>query len=200
MGRKASRAGRISCRYGKRHEVKAAWELSLPKGSIVAMDRGYIDYKLFRKWNGEGVFFVTRMKEDSAFWMIGGSMPVPERSKIVADQCIVLSGWKSNRAFPDALRLVTVRHEDGTELRFLTNNFELSASTIAEIYKDRWEIEIFFKTIKQNLKIKTFVGTSRNALLIQIWTALTAVLLLKYVQFRSRLSWAFSNLDRKSVV
>lgn len=179
---------------GKRHEVKAAWELRLPKGSIVAIDRGYIDYELFHKWNDEGVFFVTRMKENSAFWTIGGSLPVPERSKIVADQYIVLSGWKSNRSCPEALRLVTARHEDGTELRFLTNNFDLSASTIAEIYKDRWEIEIFFKTIKQNLKVKTFVGTTRNALLIQIWTALTAILLLKYLQFKSRLSWAFSNL------
>ncbi len=179
---------------GRRHEVKVAWELSLPKGSIVAMDRGYIDYALFHKWNDDGVFFVTRMKDNAVFETIGAGFPVPEGGNVLSDQAIVLSGHQSNFDCPDPLRLLTVRRDDGSEMRILTNNIELAASTISTIYKDRWEIEIFFKTIKQNLKIKTFVGTTPNALKAQIWTALTAILLLKYLQFKSRLEWSFSNL------
>ena len=179
---------------GKTHEVKVAWELSLPKGSIVAMDRGYVGYALFHKWTEAGVFFVTRMKDNGVFETIGAGLPVLDGGSVVSDQVIVLTGPQSNLNCPDPLRLVTVRRDDGSEMRLLTNNFELASSTISAIYKDRWEIEIFFKTIKQNLKIKTFVGTTPNALKAQIWTALTAILLLKYLQFKSRLSWSFSNL------
>jgi len=179
---------------GKRHEVKVAWELNVPKGSIVAMDKGYIDYALFHKWTQAGVFFVTRMKDNALFETIGGGFPVREGSNVIADEAVVLTGSKSNKDCPEALRLVTVRRDDGAEMRLLTNNFDLAASTISSIYKDRWEIEIFFKTIKQNLKIKTFVGTTQNALKTQIWTALTAILLLKYLQFKAKLSWSFSNL------
>ena len=179
---------------GRTHEVNVAWVISLPKGSIVAFDRGYTDYGLFHRWTQDGVYFVTRAKSNMDYEVVA-EHEVPAGAKgVVRDQTIRLAGPKSREECPELLRLVTVRDEDGNEFDLLTNHLQFAASTIGAIYKDRWEIEIFFKTLKQNLKIKTFVGTTPNALLTQIWTALTAVLLLKYLRFKSKLAWAFSNL------
>jgi hypothetical protein len=179
---------------GRTHEINVARVISLPKGSIVAMDRAYDDYSLFHRWTQDGVFFVTRAKSNMAYEVVA-EHEVPAGAKgAVRDRTIRLTGPKSREECPELLRLVTVRDEDGNEFELLTNHLLFAASTIGAIYKDRWEIETFFKTIKQNLKIKTFVGTSPNALLTQIWTALTAILLLKFLRFKSKLAWAFSNL------
>jgi len=114
---------------------------------------------------------------------------------ILKDEIIEFEMPSSREKYPGRLRRVTAFDpEKKVSLVFLTNNFSLASTTIAAVYKDRWQVEIFFKTIKQNLKIKTFVGTSKNALLVQIWTALIAILLLKYLRFRSSFSWSFSNL------
>jgi IS4 transposase len=121
--------------------------------------------------------------------------PVPARGDILRDELIELTTWDAATKCPFRLRLVEIDDpdKDGT-LTFLTNQLTLAATTIAALYKERWQVELFFKALKQNLKIKTFVGTSANALHVQVWTALIAILLLKYLQLRSRFGWSLSNL------
>lgn len=179
---------------GKKHDVTVARKLSFPKGSIVVCDRGYNDYELFGRLTREGVYFVTRQK-DNAKYRVLEEKPLPGKRNVLRDQIIELGGYYARKKCPYRLRRVEFwDEENGRLLVFLTNHLEFGATTIAAIYKERWQIEIFFKTIKQNLKIKTFVGTSANALMTQIWTALIAVLLLKYLKFRSKFSWSLSNL------
>ena len=179
---------------GKTADVKVAQTLDFPKGSIVALDRGYTDYRLFTRWTRAGVFFVSRLKQNADVIAIE-SHPVPQHSQILRDETIRLKPFEAGRPDLDDLRRVVVWLEDKQEeLVLLTNNFALAASTIAAIYKERWQIELFFKLLKQQLKIKTFVGTTANAVRIQIWTALIAVLVVRYLQFRSQFRWAVSNL------
>jgi IS4 transposase len=179
---------------GRLSDVKMAWALDLPPDSVIVLDRGYVDYLLFGQWCREGVWFVTRMKEGAAYRVVE-RRAVPKHGGIKSDQVIELTGPGAWENCPYSLRRVRYRDsETGQTLVFLTNHLGFAASTIARIYKDRWQIELFFKALKQNLKIKTFVGTSSNAVRVQIWTALMAMLLLKYLQFRSRLQWALSNL------
>jgi hypothetical protein len=179
---------------GSVHELNVAKDLSFPKGSIVAIDRGYADYLLFARWTQEGVYFVTRQKGNADYTVVEGRA-VPENRNILQDDLIKFNGYYAQKRYPLPLRRIELWDEEKRErVVFLTNHLTFGATTIAAIYKDRWQIEIFFKTIKQNLKIKTFVGTSRNALMIQIWTALVAILLLKYLKFRSNFVWSISNL------
>jgi IS4 transposase len=150
------------------------------------MDRGYCDFDLFNQWNQAGVFFVTRLKNNAVFEVVH-DYPVPKRSNVLSDQLIRFTVPKTSRKYPELLRRVVVwDKENEREIELLTNHLKFGATTIGRIYRDRWEIELFFKVLKQHLKIKTFVGTSPNALKTQIWTALIAVLLLKYLQFRSK--------------
>ena len=175
-------------------DVKAAWHIAFRPGTIVVDDRGYNDYRLFAEWTEAGIYFVTRMKDNARFEIIEDHA-VPQHRHIVKDQIIRLTGPGAHRKCPHVLRRVEVIREDtGTTLVFLTNHYGLGASTIAAIYKDRWQIELFFKALKQNLKIKTFVGTSANAVKIQIWTALIAMLLVRYLQRSSRFGWSLANL------
>lgn len=179
---------------GSVHEITIAKNLSFPRGSIVACDRGYTDYALFARWTREGVFFVTRQKGNADYTIVE-EKPVPQNRTILTDQIIMFNGYLSKKKYPYPLRRIEVWDEEKKErIILLTNHLAFGSTTIAAIYKDRWQIEIFFKTIKQNLKIKTFVGTSPNALKTQIWTALIAILLLKYLKFRSRFAWSISNL------
>lgn len=179
---------------GKTGDVKVAQSLDFPRGSIVALDRGYVDYDLFTRWTREGVYFVTRLKSNADIQVVKRH-PVSEGSNIRSDETIRLQAFVAGRPDLEDLRCVTVWLEDKQEeLVLLTNHFKLAASTIAAIYKERWQIELFFKLLKQQLKIKTFVGTSANAVRIQIWTALIAVLVVRYLQFRSNFRWAVSNL------
>lgn len=179
---------------GKIHEVNMARTLKLPAGSIVAMDRGYNDYGLYYDWTQTGVYFVTRQKENAVYEVIE-ERNLPKNRNIRADQVIRFTGPVSKLKCPIPLRRIVVWDpEKEEEFILLTNHLTFGATTISAIYKDRWEIEIFFKTLKQNLKVKTFVGTSFNALRIQIWTALIAILLIKYLKFKATLSWSFSNL------
>ena len=179
---------------GKVHDVKVAHELEFAPGSIVVLDRGYNDYRLFGRWDEAGVFFVTRLKRNAVYRVVE-RRAVPKHLGVICDQVIRLTGHRAEKHCPGLLRRVVYRDpETGQRLVFLTNHLGFSPTTIARIYKDRWEIELFFKALKQNLKIKTFVGTSPNALRTQIWTALIAMLLLKYLQLRSKLGWALSNL------
>lgn len=179
---------------GKCADIKAARMLKLPAGAIVAMDRGYNDYSLFGRWCSQGVYFVTRLK-DRADYQVVNRRPARPDKNVMADETIKFKAPKSWEKCPHHLRLVSCYNVDKKEtMYFLTNNFKLAASTIAAIYKDRWQIELFFKAIKQNLKVKTFWGTSENAVKSQLWTALTAILLLKFLQLQSSFAWSLSNL------
>jgi len=179
---------------GKRGDVTIARKVPLAPGSIVAMDRGYNDYKLFAYWTDNGIFFVTRIKENADYTVIEDRV-VPKRGNILADQLIQVTGFYAQRNCSHTLRRVrvwdTVKER---EIVLLTNHLDFGATTISAIYKDRWQIELFFKALKQNLKVKTFVGTTENALYIKICTALIAMLLIKYLQFKSRFGWSLSNL------
>jgi hypothetical protein len=179
---------------GDVHEINVARTLTFPKGSILAIDMGYTDYGQFARWTTEGVFFVTRQKGNAAYRIVA-EQRVPQNRNILKDQTIEFTGYYAKKDCPHRLRRIEVRDEDHDRtIVLLTNNLKFGATTVAAIYKDRWQIEIFFKAIKQNLKIKTFVGTSKNALLTQIWTALIAILILKYLRFRSSMNWSLSNL------
>jgi hypothetical protein len=171
---------------GKTHDVNFLRLLQLPKGSIVACDRAYIDYTLFYEWTQAGIFFVTRFKRSMDFRVVE-RRPVPQRGNVLADELIEFNVWLSRRKCPIQLRRVVVWDEKNQcEVALLTNHLDFGPTTMGQIYRDRWQIECFFKVLKQHLRIKSFVGTSPNALQTQIWTALIAVLLLRYLQFRSQ--------------
>ena len=178
----------------KQSDVRMAQSLDLNAGSIVAMDRGYNDYALFGKWTDSEVFFVTRLKDNAAYEVVESAMgPLPRN--ILADELIRFTGAQAVQDCPHLMRRVVVWDPiNEREIVLLTNLLHFGPTTIAAIYKDRWEIELFFKALKQNLRVKSFVGTSRNALLIQIWTALIAMLLLKWLHHLSQAKWSFSNL------
>jgi hypothetical protein len=179
---------------GKVHDVNAAHQMRFAPGTIVVDDRGYTDYRLFAKWTEHEVFFVTRMKDNAQFEVVEERDP-PQQRGILKDQTIRLTGVGAPAKCPHRLRRIeAIRADTGEVLVFLTNHHGLGASTIAAIYKDRWQIELFFKALKQNLKIKTFVGTSANAVKTQIWTALISMLLLRYLQRSSHFSWSLANL------
>lgn len=179
---------------GRENELKVAWALALPAGAIVVMDRGYVDYRLFKQWTAQGVFFVTREKRNAAT-IVCERFAVPVHGPILRDERFELQSFIAGAPARQQLRRVVVWLADKEEeLVLWTNNFALGASTIAAIYKERWQIELFFKALKQQLRIKTFVGTSANAVRIQIWTALISMLLFKLLQFRSTLAWSLSNL------
>ena len=178
----------------KKSDVRIAQALDLNPGSIVAMDRAYNDYALFGKWTQRKVFFVTRLKENAVYKVVESAIgPLPKN--ILADERIRFTGAKAEKNCPHLMRRVVVWDDlNEREIVLLTNLLQFGATTIAAIYKDRWEIELFFKALKQNLKVKSFVGTSQNALLIQIWTALIAILLLKWLHHLSKAKWSLSNL------
>lgn len=178
----------------KRSDVKMADAFSLNPGSIVVMDRGYNDYALFGKWTAEEIYFVTRLKDNAAY-EVTAECAVPQNRNVRSDQLIRFTGDKAQSDCPCVLRRVVVWDEaNQREIVLLTNLLAFGSTTVAAIYKDRWEIELFFKALKQNLKIKSFVGTSENALRIQIWTALIAILLLKWLHHLSKAKWSLSNL------
>jgi hypothetical protein len=179
---------------GKVSDVKVAHMLRFDPGTIVVDDRGYNDFSLWGKWCSEGVFFVTRMKTNTLY-EVCEKKECPDNPSVIRDEIIWLTGKGADEKCPYYLRrIVWFDKERNETFEFLTNHMRLAASTIAAIYKDRWQIEIFFKMLKQNLKIKTFVGTTANALKIQIWTALIAILILKYLQMKSTFQWSLSNL------
>jgi hypothetical protein len=179
---------------GKHSEIKVARGLKLEKGTILAIDRGYNDYEWFAEMTRDGVFFVTRMKTNTIFTVVE-ECAVPERGNVVRDQIVCLPRLEKPDEEPMLFRRVEYWNKDKQEiLVFFTNLLHLAASTIAAIYKERWKIELFFKALKQTLKVKTFLGTSANAVKTQIWTALIAMLILKYLQMKSSFGWSLSNL------
>lgn len=178
---------------GKGSDIEVARRLELPAGSIVVFDRGYNDYLWFTELTIFEVGFVTRMKDGALYEVIGTREP--KGTGVRSDQVITMRTKHDEiDQQPVRLRRIEFTDAEGKEYVFLTNRLDLAAGTIAEIYRQRWQIESFFKAIKQNLRIKTFVGTSENALHIQIWTALIAILMLRYLQLTAKWGWSLSNL------
>ena len=179
---------------GKTSEIKVARTLRFEPGTILAIDRGYIDYEWFRELTQQEVYFVTRMKEKAVYEVIE-EVAVPQNRNVLRDQIICFPRLAREGEEPVLFRRVEIWSEEKQEsIVFLSNLLQFGATTIAAIFKDRWQVELFFKALKQNLKIKTFVGTSANAVKTQVWTALIAILVLKYLQLKSTFNWSLSNL------
>jgi hypothetical protein len=177
---------------GKQHDVTVGRRLRFQPGTIVVFDKGYVDYQWWEQMCADGVYFVTRFKRDLHIQEVA-EREVPPQSNVRRDQDIAITPYRKD--FTLKLRLVTIWDEEKQEeITFLTNHLKFGPTTIARIYKERWQIELFFKSLKQLLRIKTFVGTSANALKTQIWIALIAMLVLKYMHLKSQFSWSLSNL------
>jgi hypothetical protein len=178
---------------GKRHEVRVARQMRFTPGTMLVFDRGYADYEWFHRLTRQQVHFVTRLKDNADYGVVE-ERELPRRKGVLRDQVIFFYKLGRNGQECFFRRVEFWDEAQNRRLVFLTNQMTLSAATIAAIYKERWAIELFFKALKQSLRVKTFVGTSANALKTQIWAALIAMLLIKYLQLRSTFSWSLSNL------
>ena len=181
---------------GKTSDIEAGRALEFPKGSMVAIDRGYNDYAWYNQLTEKGIFFVTRLKSNAKTRVVHRRQILSSKG-LTSDQSIEFTGALTAKKCPIPLRRIGYRDpETGKHYVFLTNNFKLAARTIADIYKARWQVELFFKWIKQNLKIKSFVGTSKNAVMTQIWIALCVYLLLAFIKFQSKLKKSMQQILR----
>ncbi len=186
---------------GKTHDITVVKDElfgfpSLPPDSILLIDRAYIDYNWLYSLALSKLFFVMKVKSNMQYTVIG-QQDVLKKKGIVSDCLIKLTGQESQENYPDTLRLVTyVDQQTGEMHEFFTNNFKLAARTIADLYKSRWQIEIFFKWIKQNLKIKSFLGTSKNAVMTQVWAAMIYYLLLSFIKFQTKCRHSLHELTR----
>lgn len=186
----------VAISEGRCADITAGRKSNFPKGSIIAMDRGYVDYTWFKQLNDKGIYFVTRLKSNAKYRVIERH-DVRKSSGVTSDQTIEFTGTQVAKSCPSRLRRIGYRDTvTGKHYVFLTNQFKLSATTIAAIYKERWQIELFFKWIKQNLKIKSFIGTSKNAVLTQIWIAMCVYLILAFIKLRSKLSLSLQQIIR----
>jgi len=179
---------------GATHEIRVARSLRFEAGTILVIDRGYTDYEWFQELTRQQVYFVTRLK-DNAVYEMKEQFEVPQRGTVSRDELKWFPSRTPAGQEPVYFRRVEVWDDEHQRtLVFLTNLLEFGATTIAAVYRDRWQVELFFKALKQSLKIKTFVGTTANAVKTQIWTALIAMLVLKYLQLRASFAWSLSNL------
>ncbi len=186
----------VSITDGKDSDISIGRTLSFPKGSIIAIDKGYNDYRWYNCLTEKGIFFVTRLKSNAKHRVVHRH-PVLKGKGLICDQAIEFTGPQTSKKCPTQMRRIVYKDEEtGKRYTFLTNNFKLSARTIADIYKARWQVELFFKWIKQNLKIKTYIGTSKNAVMTQIWIAMCVYLLLAFLKFQSRLTRSMQQLLR----
>lgn len=186
----------VTVTEGKTHDVIVARTLNFVKGSIVAIDKAYNDYAWYKQLTDKGIFFVTRLKSNAKYRIICRRSVIKAKG-LTCDQTIEFTGTQTAKKCPVPLRRIGYRDaKTGKHYVFLTNNFKLSAKTIADIYKARWQVELFFKWIKQNLKIKSFVGTSKNAVMTQIWIALCMYLLISYIKFQSKLGKSMQQILR----
>ncbi len=186
----------VTLTESKTHDVNVDRTLTFLKGSIVAIDKGYNDYSWYKQLTDKKIFFVTRLKTNAQYRTVS-RRAVLKNKGLTRDHTIEFTGALTSKKCPIQLRRIGYRNlETGKHYVFLTNNFKLSAKTIADIYKARWQVELFFKWIKQNLKIKSFVGTSKNAVMTQIWIALCVYLLLAFLKFQSKLHRSMQQILR----
>lgn len=175
---------------GNVNDQKTAWNIPLEKGDVAVFDKGYNGLQWLQTLENTGVYFVTRLR-DNAVYRVVERREVSGAGNISSDQTIELSGFYSKQKYPGRLRRIRSKDpKTGKSVILVTNNFAWSPKTIAMIYKERWQVELFFKSLKQQLKVKSFVGTSPNALLSQLWIALIAYLLLSYLKFKSKFQWS----------
>jgi hypothetical protein len=181
---------------GKTADNKGVNDIPLLKGSVIVADRFYNDFPLLNVWDSKGVFFVIRHKENLQFETLKeNGLPENRHQHILKDEIICLKNESSKSKYPCKLRRVSVWDEENKQvIELITNQFNWSPNTIGELYKSRWQVEIFFRDIKQLLHIKSFIGTSENAVMIQIWTALITILILKALKAQSQFGWYLSNL------
>jgi hypothetical protein len=185
---------------GKVGDITAAKEMNLPKrlekGSIIVFDRAYIDFKWWKQLDDDGMFFVSRTKSNQSITKVGQHNEEKE-TFILADDDVLVGEYSGLFKYPKTMRRIKYYDKEKDKVyEYLTNNFDLKAMEIARIYKDRWQIELFFKWVKQNLKIKTFLGTSYNAVMTQVWIAMIYYLLLAYVKFQTRFTKSLLELTR----
>jgi len=186
----------VTITEGKDHDVTVGRTLNFPKGSIVVVDKAYNDYAWYKQLTNKGIFFVTRLKSNAKYRVID-RRGVQKSTGLRCDQTIEFTGIQTAKKCPVNLRRIGYRDPvTGKHYVFLTNNFKLSAKTIADVYKARWQVELFFKWIKQNLKIKSFVGTSKNAVMTQIWIAMCIYLLIAFIKFQSKLTKSMQQILR----
>ncbi|AFL83072.1 transposase family protein [Belliella baltica DSM 15883] len=186
----------VNITEGSMADNKGAYDIPLEKGSVIVADRYYNDFPMLNIWDSKGVFFVIRHKDNLKFSTINErQLPENTAQEVLIDEEIELVHQQSKVKYPGKLRRVAVWDEKNQQtVELITNNFKWSAKTIGDLYRCRWEIEIFFRDIKQLLHIKTFIGTSKNAVMIQIWTALITILLLKVMKATAKFGWHLSNL------
>jgi hypothetical protein len=178
---------------GKTHEVRVARQMRFAPGTILIFDRGYTDYQWFTSLTQQGVYFVTRLKENADYGVVE-KREVPKGRDVRRDEVVFFYKLEQENQGVFYRRIEFYDQQHDRVLVFVTNHLELAATTVAAIYKERWQVELFFRALKQSLRVKTFVGTSSNALKTQLWTALIAMLLVKYLQLRSTFGWSISNL------
>lgn len=181
---------------GKTADNKGAYDIPLLKRSVIVADRFYNDFSLLNVWDSSGVFFVVRHKENIRYVTISeNELPDNRHQQILKDEIIELTGSQSKKKYPKRLRRVAIWDEKNEQvIEVITNQLTWTANTISELYKSRWQIEIFFREIKQLLNIKSFIGTTENAVMIQIWTALITILILKVLKAIAKFGWQLSNL------
>lgn len=186
----------INLTDGKVNDAMAAKEIVLPADSVVVGDRAYVDFENLYRWHTGKSFFVIRLKKSVKFNRLNErELPEDRHQHILVDEYIELSEEKTKAKYPKKMRRVVVWDEVNQQtIELITNQFSWTANTISDLYKARWDIEQFFKDIKQLLKIKSFLGTSPNAVLIQIWTAMITILVLKYMKACAKYGWCLSNL------
>jgi len=186
----------VNITNGKTADNKGAYDIPLLKGSVIVADRYYNDFSLLNVWDSTGVLFVIRHKDNIQFDSIKEN-PLPDQrhQHILIDEIIELKGYQSKNKYPKRLRRIAIWDDENEQVvELITNQTSWAANTISELYKSRWMIEIFFREIKQLLHIKSFIGTSENAVMIQIWTALITILVLKYLKSLAKYGWRLSNL------
>lgn len=181
---------------GKVGDNKGAADIPLVKNSVIVADRYYFDSAMLNKWDSNDVYFVIRMKENIQFRSLKElELPDGRHEHILKDEIIEFKGKKPREKYPKRLRRVAIYNEEhNTVIELITNQLSWTANTISELYKSRWQVEIFFKEIKQLLKIKSFIGTSENAVMIQVWAAMITILMLKFLRAIAKYSWHLSNL------
>lgn len=180
---------------GKVHDSVAAKQTVFPASSVLVVDRAYVDFGWLNDLDSNGVFFVTRLKSNAKIEVLESFLTKEKDDHILSDEDIALTGFYTSQKYPKKLRIVRVYDEiNDKTLILLTNNMSWTADTISQLYKARWDVEVFFKQLKQLFKVKTFVGTSPNAVRIQMWTSLIAILLLNYLKRKAEYKWNLSNL------
>jgi len=186
----------INITDGKVGDNKGAADIPLIKNSVIVADRYYFDTSLLNKWDSNEVYFVIRLKENIKYKTIKEfELPENRHEHILKDEIVELQGINTKKKYPKRLRRIAIYDQkNGQTIELITNQLSWTANTISELYRSRWQIEIFFKEIKQLLKIKSFIGTSENAVMIQIWTAMITILMFKFLKAIAKYSWHLSNL------